>query len=347
MKTEQVDYLTDKNVMYLTNSLEFKKTDIIENKDFYLLKITDICYDEQAPKKEALENVLSSLKMEGLNFLFLIIGRKEKVDFYYGISKDLSDHKSLDFAIKDIGDNILKPSIQGNFRGSKTKSLCADERNDIIEVISAMPEVGIIEGVPGANKDDEKYQGIDRLINVMYGDTYCFMVVAKPLNIDAVLEIQNNLYEFYDMKSSFSKKSVQIGAGTNTGASESTTNGKSTTDGTSGSSTTTKGTSNSDTHTSGTNDGWSEGGSSSETKDGQSSHPSTVGKSNSKSGGETHSDAHTEGKNDSKAETLGTSHSITENDSTTKTTSSGTSTSETTTMEYSNRNVQGFIKVYG
>ena len=344
MKTEQVDYLTDKNVMYLTNSLEFKKTDIIENKDFYLLKITDICYDEQAPKKEALENVLSSLKMEGLNFLFLIIGRKEKVDFYYGISKDLSDHKSLDFAIKDIGDNILKPSIQGNFRGSKTKSLCADERNDIIEVISAMPEVGIIEGVPGANKDDEKYQGIDRLINVMYGDTYCFMVVAKPLNIDAVLEIQNNLYEFYDMKSSFSKKSVQIGAGTNTGASESTTNGKSTTDGTSGSSTTTKGTSNSDTHTSGTNDGWSEGGSSSETKDGQSSHPSTVGKSNSKSGGETHSDAHTEGKNDSKAETLGTSHSITENDSTTKTTSSGTSTSETTTMEYSNRNVQDFIK---
>ena len=344
MKTEQVDYLTDKNVMYLTNSLEFKKTGIIENKDFYLLKITDICYDEQAPKKEALENVLSSLKMEGLNFLFLIIGRKEKVDFYYGISKDLSDHKSLDFAIKDIGDNILKPSIQGNFRGSKTKSLCADERNDIIEVISAMPEVGIIEGVPGANKDDEKYQGIDRLINVMYGDTYCFMVVAKPLNIDAVLEIQNNLYEFYDMKSSFSKKSVQIGAGTNTGASESTTNGKSTTDGTSGSSTTTKGTSNSDTHTSGTNDGWSEGGSSSETKDGQSSHPSTVGKSNSKSGGETHSDAHTEGKNDSKAETLGTSHSTTKNDSTTKTTSSGTSTSETTTMEYSNRNVQDFIK---
>ena len=57
MKTEQVDYLTDKNVMYLTNSLEFKKTGIIENKDFYLLKITDICYDEQAPKKEALENV--------------------------------------------------------------------------------------------------------------------------------------------------------------------------------------------------------------------------------------------------------------------------------------------------
>ena len=53
MKTEQVDYLTDKNVMYLTNSLEFKKTDIIENKDFYLLKIT--YYDEQNKRKKQID----------------------------------------------------------------------------------------------------------------------------------------------------------------------------------------------------------------------------------------------------------------------------------------------------
>lgn len=344
MNNEQKNYLTDKNVMYLTNTLEFKKSSKIENKDFYLLKITDICYDEQAPKKEALENVLSSLKMEGLNFIFLIIGKKEKVDFYYGISKNLSYSKSLDFAIKDIGDNILKPSIQGNFRGSKTKSLNADERNDIIETISKMSEVGVIEGVPGANKDDEKYQGIDRLINVMYGDSYCFMIVANPLNIDAVLEIQNNLYEFYDMKSSFSKKSIQTGSGTNTGTSESTTAGTSTTEGTSGSTTTTDGTSNSHTHTKGSNDGWSEGGSKSDTKDGQSSHPSTVGTSNSKSGGTNKSDADTDGESHSKAETIGTSNSSTKNDSTTNTTSSGTSTSETTTVEYSNRNFQDFIK---
>lgn len=61
MNNEQKNYLTDKNVMYLTNTLEFKKSSKIENKDFYLLKITDICYDEQVLKKEALENVLSSV----------------------------------------------------------------------------------------------------------------------------------------------------------------------------------------------------------------------------------------------------------------------------------------------
>lgn len=343
MKEKDKDYLTDKNVMYLSNTLQFEKTNKIENKDFYLLKVTNICYDEQAPKKEALENVLSSLKMDGVNFIFLIIGKKEKVDFYYGISKDINYSKTLDFAIKDIGDNILKPSIQGNFRGSKTRTLNANERNHIFEIISKMPQVGVIEGVPGANKDDEKYQGIDRLINVMYGDSYCFMVVAKPLNIDAILEIQKNLYKFYDMKSSFSKKSIQTGTGTNSGTSESTTGGKSTTEGTSGSTTTTEGSSESHTHTDGISSG-SNKSTTDGTNNGSSSSSTTHSGTEGTNSGESHSDADTNGTNKSTAKTIGSSNSTTKNDSTTSAKSSGTSTSETTTVEYSNRNLQDFIK---
>lgn len=343
MKDIEKEYLTDKNVMYLTNSLEFKKSKKIENKDFYLLKVTDICYDEQAPKKEALENVLSSLKMDGLNFIFLIIGKKDKVDFYYGVSKDLNYDIPLDFAVKDIGDNILKPSIQGNFRGSKTKSLNADEREDILEEIKGMSEAGIIEGVPGANKDDEKYQGIDRLINVMYGDSYCFMIVAKPLNIEAILDIQKKLYEFYDMKSALSKKSVQEGSGRSESDSEATTKGTSKTDGTSGSDTTSDGTSESYTHTESVSDGWSNGSSKSDTKN-QSSSSSTIGTSEGKNGGKGKSDADQKGSNHSESKTYGTNTSETKSDSTTITKSKGNSTSTTTTIEYSNRNLQDFIK---
>ena len=199
--------------MYLSNCLRFKNGNEISIKDFYLLHISDVCYDEQAPKKEALENVLSSLKMEGINFVFLIVGRREKVDFYYGISKDLNYDKELSLEIKDIGDHILKPSIQGNFRGSRVHPLDNDEKKRILEMLSEMPEAGMIEGVPGANKDDEKYQGIDRLINVMYGDSYCFLVIAKPLNTDAISQIQENLYKFYDVNAPLAKVSIQSGKG--------------------------------------------------------------------------------------------------------------------------------------
>lgn len=339
----QNNYFSDKDVMYLTNNLDFLKPPQIDTSDFYLLHITEVCYDEQAPKKEALENVLSSLKMEGINFLFLIIGHKEKVDFYYGISRDLSFKNELSLDIKDIGDNILMPSIQGNFRGTCTKALNSDERKKILETISEMNEAGIIEGIPGANKDDEKYQGIDRLINVMYGDTYCFMVIAKPLNIDAVFEIQENLYKFYDMKSPSGKISIQTGKGTNTGVSESITNGTSNTEGSSGSSTISDGTSDSDTHTKSKN-----GGTSSSTTHGKSEGSSSSSTSKSgqegKSEGWSNSDSHQKGTNHSESSTIGNSTSKTTSDSLTNSTSKGTSDSNTTTIECTNRNIQDFIK---
>lgn len=339
------DVFLDKDVMYLSQSMNFESGSNITVKDFYLLHITNICYDEQAPKKEALENVLSSLKMDGINFVFLIVGQKEKVDFYYGISKDLSSEKELDFEIKDIGDHILVPSIQGNFRGSRVKALGNDEKSHILEILSNMPEAGVIEGVPGANKDDEKYQGIDRLINVMYGDSYCFLVIAKPLNTDAILQIQENLYKFYDDNSPFAKLNIQTGKGSNTGKSDSSTKGTSNTDGSSGSTTDTTGNSKSDTHTEGENHSKSEGTSKSKSDTGGSSSKSTSESgSNSKSDGDSKSDSHQEGSNESHSETIGTNTSKTESDSTTTGTNSGTSESNTSTVEYVNRKVQDFMK---
>ncbi|MDD6060206.1 MAG: DUF87 domain-containing protein [Ruminococcus sp.] len=339
------NFFLNKEVMYLSQSLSFKKTGNISIKDFYLLHITNVCYDEQAPKKEALENVLSSLKMEGINFVFLIVGQKEKVDFYYGISKDLSCDKELAFEIKDIGDHILMPSIQGNFRGSRVQALGNDEKKRILDILSDMPEAGVIEGVPGANKDDEKYQGIDRLINVMYGDSYCFLVVAKPLDTDAVLQIQENLYKFYDDNAPFAKLNIQTGKGSNTGKSDSSTKGTSSTDGSSGSTTDTTGNSESDTHTEGENHSDSKGTSESNNDTGGSSTKSTS-KSGSKShsDGDSKSDSHQTGSNESHSETIGTSTSKTESDSTTTGTNSGTSESNTSTVEYVNRKVQDFMK---
>lgn len=343
------NFFLNKEVMYLSQSLRFKKTDkiSINIRDFYLLHITNVCYDEQAPKKEALENVLSSLKMEGINFVFLIVAQKEKVDFYYGISKDLSCDKELDFAIVDIGNYILMPSIQGNFRGSRVKALDNDEKKRILDTLSKMPEVGVIEGVPGANKDDEKYQGIDRLINVMYGDSYCFLVVAKPLDTDAILQIQENLYKFYDDKAPFAKRNIQKGKGVNTGKSDSSTKGTSNTDGSSGSTTDTTGDSKSYTHTEGESHSKTEGTSDVTGKSsGSSSNSSSTSHTDSKSrsDGDSRSDSHQAGSNTSHSRTIGTNNSKTKSDSTTTGTNSGTSESNTSTVEYVNRKVQDFMK---
>ncbi|MBQ7568227.1 ATP-binding protein [bacterium] len=336
-----------KDVMYLSQRLSFREVKPIPIKDFYLLRVTNVCYDEQAPKKEALENVLSSLKMDGINFVFLIVCKKEKVDFYYGISKDLSSNKAPEFAIKDIGDHILTPSIQGNFRGSRVKALENDEKKHIYDILSEMPYAGVIEGVPGANKDDEKYQGIDRLINVMYGDEYCFLVIAKPLDTDAILSIQEHLYRFYDQNAPLAKLNLQSGKGSNTGTSASSTKGSSQTSGSSDSTTKTTGSSESDTHTKGDNSSTTKGASRSTTENesyrGNSISVQKSG-SESKTKGESSSFSHQTGSNTSTSTATSTNTSATESDSTTKGQNTGTSESNTWTYECVNRRIQDIIK---
>ena len=341
VRTEKqfIRYLTDDELMYLSGKRKFMESPSIDNSGFYFLKVSDICYDDQAPRKEALENVLSSLTMKGICFVFLILGRKENVDFYYGIAKDVNEADTLAYDVFSIGENILKPAIQGNFRGSKVTTLTPDEKKSIRQQLLSMNETGIIEGVPGANKDDEKYQGIDRLINVMYGDSYGFMVIAKPLDRQSVLQIQQQLYRFYDKKAPIAKTSVQFGQSQSTNQSASTTKGTTSTDGTNYSQTKTKGTSsgNSSTH------GWNSGtqhSNSHNTGDADDSYSTSSSGSEGKSGSKTTQT----GKNDSSGTTEGYSYSFSKNKSSSDTSGTGSSFSGTATKEYSNREVQDLVK---
>ena len=342
---------TDHSIMYLNHALSYKEVRDISIRDFYLLKVSSVSFDDQAPKKEALENVLSSVRMQGINFIFLIVGHEESVDFYYGISKDLSAKHTLPLEIDDLGNYILKPAITANFRGSTVDHVNNVEKQNILNNLKDMQYYGMIEGVPGANKDDEKYQGIDRLINVMYGDSYCFMVVAKPLDDDAVNQIQNHLYRFYDEINPQGKVSLQASGSTNSGVSGGVTEGVTRTAGVSDSKSETRGNNSGYSYTEGSGSnksvtrGTSRGNSSSS---GGSSSSSGSNTGTSKSGTEgtntSKSETYSGGENYSESDTKGSNVSKSRSDSTTVTTNVGTSGSASMTFEYVNRRVQDFIK---
>lgn len=104
-----------------------KKLDLLSN--FELFRIEEVTYEKTAPRKEALENVVSALRMDGINFVYLLIGDRQKgVSFYFGVASDLYDSQKTDVALCDIADRILKTSILGNFRGSSVKSLEPEEK---------------------------------------------------------------------------------------------------------------------------------------------------------------------------------------------------------------------------
>lgn len=210
---------TQKN--YLKNSVGVCETLFKEdprNVDFIsLFRVDEVTFAEKAPRKEALENVISCMNMRGIYFVYLVLGDGQGVNFYYGVARDFSCEKPR-MEIHDIGEKILKPSLQGNFRGSVISSLTVEETRDVLESLDELKKGRVLEGVPGVNKDDEDFQSVDRIIDVMLGDTFAFMILARAMEPDEITKISSDMYKLYDELAPMAEvsKSKQEGESSNT-----------------------------------------------------------------------------------------------------------------------------------
>ena len=201
MKSNQmeIDFLTDKDNYYLSldKRITYNACTEIDLSDIALYKIEEVSFEDQSPRREALENVISTMKIDGINFVYLILGNKEGVEFYYGVSRNYNSFIDPELNIMEIGSKVLEPSIKGNFRGSKTKEIEPKDKKNIINRIEKMSQFSMLEGVPGVTKEDEKFQGVDRLADVMMGDIFGFMIVATPASYDEIKDIEKDLYDIY------------------------------------------------------------------------------------------------------------------------------------------------------
>lgn len=304
-----------------------------------LYRIDEITFEDKAPRKEALENVISSMSIEGVNFVYLIRGDASGVSFYYGVARDFSYKGDITLGIVEIGEKILKPSLQGNFRGSVITEIDANERKKILASIDLFDETKILEGVPGINKDDEKFQSVDRVIDVMLGDEFVLMLIAKPITGADINNIQNSMYHLYNSIAPIGKLSIQESTGKSIGTSESTTKGDSKTEGISSSISEQRGSSSSTSHTEGESSGKNKG-----------TNYNSSGEKTSKGGSEgTHedknkSDATSESESKSKSTSTSDSKSTSKSTSSTESKQTGKNTGSSTTLEAVNKEVQDWIK---
>lgn len=304
-----------------------------------LYRVDEVTFEDKSPRKEALENVISAMSIEGVNFVYIIIGDETGVRFYYGAARDFSFQRERKLGISDIGGKILKPSLQGNFRGSVITEVEARERKEILGRIDSLSEAKILEGVPGINKDDEKFQSVDRIIDVMLGDSFAFMLVARPFASGEINTVQNGIYHLYNLIYPIGKTSVQESIGKSKGKSESETKGISTTEGESHSTTEQTGSSTSQSHTDTKSSGTSKGTS-------YNSNGEKTSKGGSEGTNESKGTSDVKGSSDSKSEskTEGDSKSKSESESKTESEQSGSNTGSATTLEAVNKKVQDWVK---
>lgn len=337
--SEVLRYLQDERFHYLTapgkerqvvdpNATNRYGNAGIGNEEIILYQIEEITYDDKdhAPRKEALENVLSAVRVPGYNFIYLLMGDSHGVKFYYGLNRVDSDAmpEIQRLNVPEVGESILKASLEGNFRGCKIKEPSITEKNSVLEKVRTKKFVSRIEGVAGSIKDNEEFQGVDRLVDVMRGNDFCVLIVAQAIQPEEIAALEQNLHEAYSELNTYVKVSLQDGSNSGSSSSITKTNG------------TNEGSSTSTAKSSNTSNGTSKStGSSNSTTKGASSSGSS---STSNSGTEGSSHSTQTGTSETEGKSSGTSHS----DSVQSSKSEGKSTS--VTKEHLNKCAQEWIK---
>ena len=314
-----------------------------------LFHIKEVTFEgeEKSPRREAFENVIGMIQNEGVNFIYLILGDKKGVSFYFGLVKESKYDGELPMPIDEMGNNLLKSAIRGNFRGSKVEEVSPEEMVEIFDRMqtnsnnrNARKYASVI-GTPGINESEDKksFQGVDRLVDVMQGDDFGLCILAKPLSKRAIKKIEDDLYQIYNSLSTFSKISLQEGENLSKGTSIS----KGTSDSVRSGENTTKGTNYSKTTGTSENTGTSESKTAGSTTGTNYSESQTEGKNWGKTEGTNKGSSVTKGKSEgsssggsSSSTNKGTNESGTENSGTTFSENVGTSSSKGTNTGYSN-----------
>lgn len=284
---------------------------------YRLFRLHEISEDTPKAYRQAIANVFSGLNASQCACVYILSGRPEGVELYLGVA---STQRDAD--IHEAG-KIFKAGFEGNFLGGRFVDL-KNDTPEIAGLLSGSMHFGQMTGVPSFNEDtqqadDEDFQGVERLVNSLLGETWQLIIVAEP-GSDA--EIRGTLDHIYQIASDVSeqiKHSVQ--------RSENTSQQFTETNGTSDSRT--RGRSDSDTR--GTSKGTSESKGSSESKSGSSwSNGSNTSRSTNLG--------------NSESRTTGNSHSSTQGQSTSSARGHSSGSSVALTSERTNKRAEGFLK---
>lgn len=284
---------------------------------YRLFRLHEISEDTPKAYRQAIANVFSGLNASQCACVYILSGRPEGVELYLGVA---STQRDAD--IHEAG-KIFKAGFEGNFLGGRFVDL-KNDTPEIAGLLSRSMHFGQMTGVPSFNEDaqqadDEDFQGVERLVNSLLGETWQLIIVAEP-GSDA--EIRGTLDHIYQIASDVSeqiKHSVQ--------RSENTSQQFTETNGTSDSQT--RGRSDSDTR--GTSKGTSESKGSSESKSGSSwSNGSNTSRSTNLG--------------NSESRTTGNSHSSTQGQSTSSARGHSSGSSVALTSERTDKRAEGFLK---
>ncbi len=194
-----------------------KKTDVAENSDFFgelnnsvrFYDVTQVVLNKNENVRDKLVSVYNAVGSAGASLLMLVHGDEKKVSVKFGVK-----------ATADVGDyaSILENSLEGNFPGTKIKSIPKSRLQ--VDILSAFPSsctVASVTDVAGNRSEEETrerqfMQGIEKLIDTMHGKCYTMLLIADPVSLIDLSKSRRALENLYSSLVPFSESQMTVGA---------------------------------------------------------------------------------------------------------------------------------------
>lgn len=183
----------------------------LQDDDYQFFQINSLSHISEESYREALENVYSCVRYPGASIVYMLKGDINGVALYLGVARNYLYPKPV-ISISDISQSILKPSFEGNFRGSDISS-SKDNGRALIKQLQGYHHIGVLQGTVGDQAQGENafFQGVDRLVNVMTGSDFCLVITAACIAAQDLMALEQWLHRGYELLAPLARVSFQQG----------------------------------------------------------------------------------------------------------------------------------------
>ncbi|NHN34358.1 ATP-binding protein [Paenibacillus agricola] len=180
---------------------------------FRLYKIEKLVFDPSESTSDKLMNVYQSLGSLGCGIVTLIISDGRKTELYLGTKMSPESSRSQ-------VNEALKKNLEGNFPGTRLKLQYADHIKELLagmfkqEYRGVPKTISVVSGVPAEKRNDAKalVRGLENLIETMHGESYTVVMIADPVDHEAIQQVKFGYETLYSQLSPLSQSQFSFSA---------------------------------------------------------------------------------------------------------------------------------------
>ncbi len=177
------------------------------------IEMDKIVYDANENVLDKLSGVYNAMYNLGITLAIYVVGARDGVRFYFATRSDTLQMRA---------GSILEATLRGNFPGVKINKISQSESIDFLNnlgrdqynelKIKGLTSVSLIPSLRDAENGKEQFvQGMEKFIDTMQGQEYVAVLLAAPLDKNAIVVRKHGLEELYSILSPHAKLSIAYG----------------------------------------------------------------------------------------------------------------------------------------